>query len=219
MDASDQVIFLLKVVINIAPVAVYFLVLGQVNSQARPVVVNARADFQILTLSFVPLLVWPIPFLVEIGQWWVLIAGLAVMSAGFAQLVPATHSGWVLYNMGRTEGWDVLRQAVAARGWASRRTDRGLEIPAAGFCVEVTPFALLRNVTFRVTSLGAPVEPDRVAELEAHLRSQVARQSLLPSMIGGCLMALGVSLMIVPLWLMSRHVDAIVEVVHRLLFA
>lgn len=219
MDASDQVIFLLMVVINIAPVAVYFLVLGQANSQSQPVVVNARADFQILTLSFAPLLIWPIPFLVENDQWWALIAGLAVVSAGFARLVPATHSGWVLYNMGRGEGWSVLQKAVATRGWASRRTNRGLEIPKAGFCVEVTPFTLLRNVTFRITSLGAPVKPERVAELEAHLRSQVARQSLLPSTIGGCLMVLGVSLMIVPLWLMSRHIDAIVEVVHRLLFA
>ena len=218
MDASDQVVFLLKVVLYIAPVAVYFLALGVVNSQAQPVLVNARADFQLLTLVFIPLLVWPIPYLVVHGQWWGLLAGVALAAGGFWRLLPGSTSGWVLYNVSPDDGWRMLERAAAEMGWASRRSDGGLEGPAAGLRVEVASFALLRNASFRIVAPNG-IELDGFNRLGRALQRQVERKSLLPSMTGGCLMLLGASLMIVPLWLMSRHIQAIVEIVQRILFA
>jgi hypothetical protein len=219
MDASDQVVFLLKAVLYIAPVAVYFLALGLANSQARPVLVNARADFQLLTLVFVPLLVWPIPYLVAYGQWWGLAAGVMLAAGGFWRLLPGSTSGWVLYNVSGEDGWRMLEQAVAEMGWSARRSGHRLEVPQAGIRIEVASFALLRNMSFQVVSSGSPVTEEQFDRLRRGLQRQVNRQSLLPSTAGGCLMLLGASLMIVPLWLMSRHIQAIVEIVQQLLFA
>ncbi len=219
MDASDQVIFLLKVVINIAPVAVYFLVLGLVNSQAHPVLVNARSDFQVLTLVFVPLLVWPIPYLVDGGHWWALCCGVLIATGGFWRLLPGRADGWVLYNVTEEQGRAMLHRALSACGLASRARGGGFDVPTAGLHIEVSSFSLLRNVTLRARWNGDRIDMERFASLGVGLHRQMQRQSLLPSATGGCLMVLGVSLMIVPLWLMSRHIDAIVEIVQQLLLA
>ena len=220
MDAPEQVVFLLQVIVNLAPIAVYVLVLGLVNSQAHPVLVNARSDFQILTLVFVPLLVWPMPFLVQTGLWWVLVVGVVVVASGFRHLLPPRASGWVLYNVSEADGLAFVRDAIQARGWTTRRAGRSIDIPTAGIRLELASFGLLRNVTLRVTPLaGRHVDGRQLDALEDELRGQLAQCSLLPSATGGCLMALGVSLLIVPLWLMSRNIYAIVEVVQRFLFA
>ena len=219
MDASDQVIFLLKVMINIMPVAVYFLVLGLVNSQAQPVLVNARSDFQILTLVFVPLLVGPMPFLVEAGQWWVLLGGAAITLGGFWRFLPGRASGWVLYNVTEAQGRAMLCRALAAWGAVHQTDDRTYHVPALGMRLEVSGFSLLRNVTVRIRWRDGAVDWGRFEALGRRLHAQMQQQALLPSATGGCLMVLGVSLMIVPLWLMSHHIDAIVEIVQRLLFA
>ena len=49
MGDVQQVILLLKVVILVGPPAVYFVVLGLLNSQGVPRLVNARNDFLALT--------------------------------------------------------------------------------------------------------------------------------------------------------------------------
>ena len=109
-------------------------------------------------------------------------------------------------------------------GWTSRRSGDGLVIPAgdvrpaADVRVEVASFALLRNMTFRVVARRG-LDGDAFDRLGRALRRQAEGQALLPSTAGGCLMLLGAGLMIVPLWLTSRHIQAIVEIVQRLLFA
>ena len=57
------------------------------------------------------------------------------------------------------------------------------------------------------------------ALLRARLECALARQQLLPSLAGSCLMMLGIGIMILPLWMMSRHSEAIAEVVTRLLLS
>jgi hypothetical protein len=43
----------------------------------------------------------------------------------------------------------------------------------------------------------------------------LATQQLLPSPAGSCLLVFGIGLLMLPLWMMSHHSDAIAEVVNR----
>ena len=85
---------LLQVIINLAPIAVYFLVLGLVNSLARPMLVDARSDFLVLTLVFVPVMVWPVPFLVGNGLWWVVLVGLTIGAGAMRGSRSGARSCW-----------------------------------------------------------------------------------------------------------------------------
>ena len=56
MESVQQVILVLKVLVLVAPIAVYFMLLGLLNSQPTPRLINARSDFLILTAALCPLL-------------------------------------------------------------------------------------------------------------------------------------------------------------------
>ena len=56
-----QVVDVLMLVGNVAPVAIYFLTLGLVNSHSRPYLTTSRSDFLSLTIVLIPLFLWPLP--------------------------------------------------------------------------------------------------------------------------------------------------------------
>jgi len=221
MSAESQVLFLFKVALNLAPVAVYFLVLGLVNSHAHPRLIGARSDFLALTLVFVPILVWPVTVLATSQFWWVWVAGLLVGAGVFWKMLPDRCAGWVIYNISEFRARKVLQAALRRLGWPHTWQGRSVWLPGLGLHVDVSGFSLLKNVTLHLRPRHALTEADmrRCSELRAELETLLQEQQLLPSLTGSCLVVLGIGLMILPLWMMSRHMSAIVEVVHRLLFA
>lgn len=219
MDASDQVYFVLKVAINIAPIAIYFLVLGLVNSQAHPQLVNARSDFVTLTLVFVPALVWPVPLLVTGNYLWLLYVGLVLGLGVFLYLLPAPMSGWVVYNISEPRCRRALEQAVGRLGWGFHWQDRSLIIPQANLRIDLSSFPLLRNVSLYFRPIDGALRPERIEALRESLSARLTGFALLPSTTGACLLIVGVGLLIVPLWMVSRHMNEIVELVQKLLFA
>ncbi len=58
-----------------------------------------------------------------------------------------------------------------------------------------------------------------LAALRAGLTEALNRQQQLPLLAGSSLLLVGVGMMILPLWMMTRHSDAIAEVVSRLLLS
>ena len=60
MDTNAQVILVLKLVLNIAPPALYFVILGLVNSQSRPHLISSRNDWLALMVVFFPVLLFPV---------------------------------------------------------------------------------------------------------------------------------------------------------------
>ena len=218
MDASSQVIFLLQVIINLSPIALYFLVLGLVNSQARPWLVDARSDFIVLTLVFVPVLVWPIPGLVAGGHWAVLLIGSACGLWVFLRIVPARSSGWVVYNISETRCRRLFKTTVQSLGIDASWEGNTLRVPSTSLTIRMTAMPVLRNVSLHVEGRGRADQAllDRIQE---RFDALLAGQAMLPSLSGSCMVLMGVVLMIFPLWMMSKHMNAIVELVARLLFA
>ncbi len=216
---NDQVVFVVKVFVNVAPVAVYFLVLGLLNSQPHPRLVNGRNDFVALTLVFVPMLVWPAPVLLRHGLWPLLVAGLLAALVAFCVLLPGRWSGWVIYNVTEQRCRRHLENALAIRQLAYEKTDGAYVVAGGQLTLRIAGFALLRNVSvhFEFPSKHPPTH--LLSELREAFEAELHGLALLPSSSGACMLALGVLLLILPLWMMNTHVDAIVETITRLLFA
>ncbi|HEY3246521.1 MAG TPA: hypothetical protein VGM03_24515 [Phycisphaerae bacterium] len=217
MSAFDQVIVLLKLLCYVAPVALYFITLGLVNSQSTPRLVSARGDFLALSIALSPLLVAPIPMLWARGLAWVLPISTAAIALGLRFLLPRADSGWVIYNLGVGRGQPLVERALRRLNWAFDTSAGAIRLPDKGFHVTFSALPLLRNTTIHLHWDGA--HPDRSAlhVLREELTTALARDQQLPSISGCCLLLAGVAMMMLPLWMMSRHGEAVAEVVNQLL--
>jgi hypothetical protein len=219
MNTHDHAVFLLRLVINVAPVAVYFLAMGLVNTQSRPRLVSGRNDFIALTLVFVPVLVWPAPILIQLHLWWVLAIGLIVAAVGFWALLPPQWGNWVVYNITEHRCRRILDDALGRLGLAAHHDSTGLTVEKANLQIDLTSFGLLNNVTLYFRPIYGVRDEALLSRIRQEFAARLETVSLLPSATGACLVMVGVSLLIVPLWMMSRHMDVIVEIVSRLLSA
>lgn len=216
MDSADQVVFVLQLILVLGPLAVYFLGLGLVNSQAHPCLVNARGDFVVLAIAFIPIILAPLIMLVQHGQYLISIGVLLLVAAIFWLMLPGRRDAWVVYNIDPAEFRRVLNRALRRLGWTSASKDDAILI--APVELTLTPSALpwLRNVTLRLSGENAP---EAIEQLIAALVRELQRESMLPSATGASLVAIGAALLGVPIWYLFHHMDAIVDVVRQILFA
>lgn len=221
MDSVQQVILVLKVVLLVAPPAMYFVVLGLLNSQPTPRLVNARSDFLVLTAALGPVLLAAVPGVVRSGYGWLLVPAFAAVALGMRALMPPAGGGWVIYNLSSRRARVLLERCFRQLGWAYRDGDRddALEVPGRGLTIRLSPLPVLRNVTCHLAFTADTTRAQTTAALRARLTDALKRQQQLPSLAGSSLLLVGVGMMILPLWMMTRHSDAIAEVVSRLLLS
>ena len=165
MGDVQQVALLMKALFLVAPPAAYFVVLGLLNSQSTPRLVNSRTDFLALTAVMGPVALASVPSLVQAGYGWL--------------LVPAV--------------------VVAA--------------------VRLSALPVLRNVTCHLEFASPLDRADTTTQLEQRFVAALSHQQQLPSLAGSCLLIAGVAMMILPLWMISHHSDAVAEVVSRFLLS
>jgi hypothetical protein len=223
VDAADQVILVLQVVLTIGPVAVYFLGLGLVSSQAYPCLVSERADFVLLAVAFVPVILWPVVALVTAGGYALTAILLAAVLLLFFTLLPARTGGWVIYNLSADECRQALQRACARLGWhmepaPSGQNEEEMLIRPIGLTLMLASMPWLRNVTLRLKAPGG-LQPGDSCDLLAALSREIRRESLLPSPTGAGLVVIGATLLGFPLWYLFHHMDSIVDVVRRILLA
>ncbi len=214
MEAGVHPADVLLLAVLVAPIALYFIFLGLVNSQARPCLVSSRADFAGLTCALLPLVAAPMAALARAGMWWMVALHGLLVGLAFARLLPGRSAGWVVYNISAEHGRKIVEEALREAGWGGRwrgRTWRG-----AGGGLSLTSFPLLRNVTIH---LDPP--PDRrdpgAASLARALEGRLRGVEQLPSAGGACMVMLGVGLLMLPLWMMGRHIQDLVDAVNHLL--
>ncbi|MCP4246708.1 MAG: hypothetical protein GY778_06635 [bacterium] len=217
MNSAHQVALLLKVMLLVGPIAVYFMVLGLLNSQARPKLVNARTDFLILTAAVVPVLLVPAAPIFGQGRGWLALPLVAVAGLALWALLPRQDTGWVIYNVSAPRARVLLQRCLRDLGWAFQESGPEMNVPPLGLTIRLSGLPVLRNVTCSL-KCDRPADRARVCQLlGARLEPALARQDLLPSAAGSCLMLVGIALMILPLWMMSRHSDAVAQVVSGIL--
>jgi hypothetical protein len=218
MDAAGQVILVLKLLLFVGPVAVYFIALGLVNSQATPKIINARSDFLALTVALCPLLFWPIPSLIRAGLGWVVFVAGAVAAVGISVLLDRVRPGWVIYNLSDYRARRLLDRALRSLGWEYAWEDNRVRVDQPGLLLTLSPLPLLRNVSIHVEATTIE-QREAASQLRQRFSALLSTQQLLPSVGGSCLFLLGVGLLMLPFWMMSRHSDAIAEVVTRWLMS
>ncbi len=219
MDNAYQVAVLLKLLLLVGPIAVYFIVLGLLNSQSVPRLVDARTDFLVLTFAVCPVLLAPAPSLWQQGYGWVLAPALALAALVMRALLPRRNSGWVIYNLSVHRARVLVERCLRDLGWRFEAADGVLKVTQPGLEIRFSSLPVLRNVTCHLAFADDASRETLEARIRDRLETALSRQQLLPSLAGSCLMVVGIGLMILPLWMMSRHSDAIAEVVTRLLLS
>lgn len=221
MDATDQVVFVLQLVLTLGPLAAYFLCLGLVNSQAHPCLIPARTDFVVLAIAVIPMVMGPVLALVEFGGWWpALVAGFVVLGFMLAML-PRANSGWVVYNASLPQCRRLLCRAFQRLGLAADGSDDQVHVPEARLTVNLSSLPVLRNVTLSLKGEAAERSEGRllVQRLIQELDHEIHQESMLPSPAGASMVVIGASMLAVPMWYLCHNVDAIARAVRQIFFA
>ncbi|HKQ49985.1 MAG TPA: hypothetical protein VJZ71_18060 [Phycisphaerae bacterium] len=213
---SYQVLDVLMLVGNVAPIALYFLILGLVNSHSRPWIVTSRSDFLALTSVLIPVLLWPVPDFIR-GQLYVpLVAGLLMAVTAFWYMLPRTHAGFVVYNVAEPRCVKLLTIALRQLGLSGHWDGRVWHADSGCLSIEVRKFSLLRNVTLHFDAQNETAR-DLVPLIGHTLHARLQSVAQLPSPMGAGLVLLGVGLMILPMWMVGRHIHDLVDAVSYLL--
>lgn len=205
---SYQVVDVLLLVGNVAPVALYFLALGLVNSHSRPYLITRRADFVALTIVLVPVIFWPLPRFISAGSWWPLIPSGCLLAGVFLWMLPRAGDGFVVYNIAEAKCLRALEGALAALRWAGSWEGKTWRSDCGRLAVHVRGFAILRNVTLHVEG---PESAWACSTLGGELHRRLTSITQLPSPTGAGLVLVGLGLMILPMWTVSRHIDDLVD--------
>ncbi len=213
MDRTGEVVLILKIAMNVAPVAVYFIILGLVNSRSHVHVVTARHDWLNLAIVFFPILIWPALWLANVG--WIVSAVLALV-AGVAIIViagPGKRSGWVIYNCDRHRVMTELTTCLNHLNLDYRCHGYAISIVGHDAGLKLTEFKLLKNVTVGITGRDRQFARKLGIELQSRLSTVTAD----PPLSAACILVAGVTLLIVPLSMMVNHIDSFVKVFTNLI--
>lgn len=202
----------LKLALNIAPPALYFVILGLVNSQSRPHIISARNDWLALIIVFCPILLYPAIWLATGGHYLAGILALALAGMVIYFSLPKPQSGWVIYNCSRFRLQRSLFSALTAGGLDYEMVNSQLiHLPKHHVDLRLSSLPLLKNTTINVVS--SRPRDHLIDQLGKNLRHQLDQVENAVNPSGPALLITGTSMLILPLLMMVRHMDAFVRVV------
>ncbi len=215
MIASYQPADVLMLVGNVAPIALYFLVLGLVNSHSRPFLTTCRSDFIALTTVLMPVFLWPVPTLAGSHLWLTLAGAVVLTGFAFVKFLPRADDGFVIYNIPDAAGIRLIDDSLRAICMVGAWDGRTWTSECGRLTLHVRRFALLRNMSIHLEAQEA-YRKSVVELIGPELQSRLSRVSQLPSTTGACLVVLGAGLLILPMWMVSRHIHDLVEAMSHL---
>jgi len=217
VSAIESAILTLKVILTIAPIAAYFLTLGVVNSQACPRLVSGRQDFLLLTGTFLPIVLWPLAALFHSFGWHAVLAVLVLSAVLLRMMLPHPWKHWVIYNANADLALASVRHALDRLGWDYRQEgEAAFLLPGRHMRVEVAGIGFLNAVNLFIRTDKSDAGPDEATPLVEAVSHALRRHELLPAPAGLLLVLIGSGLMIVPMWMMTRHMRDIVETIQQL---
>jgi len=204
-EYSDE---LLQVLLTVVPVAMYFLMLGLVNSQRRPYFVSGRRDFLILALVFSPVLIRPLWWLAA-ASWPIFAVVMMLGAALFWLVLPKESTSWVIYNVSNHQFHRVLERALRGLGVQWRWRHDRIEFEDSSLEIAVSGFALLRNVT--VYLKGEPSDEPLIHKISAALEGELGHVRSRPATTGVVFLIIGAGLLAWPAFMMGQHLDVLVD--------
>jgi hypothetical protein len=199
----------LRIVTTVAPVALYFLLLGLLNTRRHPQLLTGRQDSALLTLAMSPLVIAPIIYWLGGGLQTALVCGL-VLAAGVWILTPRDRT-WVIYNLPASNVRRTTERIFRSLGVETQSTDAGLRFEDGE--VEISHFPVLRNVTLRLTG----GDGELWQKFETRLQEQLQHVETEPSPMAVTLLLLATTMIVAPMTLMVHHAPEIVRLLTDLL--
>jgi hypothetical protein len=201
-----------QIVTVVVPVAVYFLILGLLNSRRRPQLLTGRQDFALLIAALSPLVVLPAMNFLEARLLTVAAVGAAAVGA-VALLAPPGRT-WVIYNLSVPVARSAISDVLRMLGLNCLPEGSGFRIAEQDARVEIGGFPLLRNVSIRVHGGSADLSRSFHQALSRRLAVIPAPTHLMAV----SLLLVATAMLAAPLVLMASDVPEIVRIISDLLY-
>ena len=212
MIASDYFGTQMHLATVVAPVAAYFLILGLLNSRKHPQLITGRQDIVLLAVALSPALILPLADCLGGAALAMLAAALAALAVG--ALARGTSGGsYVVYNLTHKQAQQALERALSRMGIRSDCQGRRINLPDHDAYLEVSSFALLRNVSIRMRQ-GNPQLCRRLAAQLGDVLGGIEAQT--SSMAVG-LLIVATALLLTPLVTVVHRAPEIVRILTDLL--
>jgi len=208
---SEQLGLSVRIATVVVPVAVYFLILGLLNSRRHPQMLTGRLDFVLMFAALGPVFILPTVEYMSLSPLGT-VALVLVVAAGIALLAPRGGT-WVVYNLQSSEARSAVVRALGALGVDFEATRLGLRLGEPGATVSIRSFSLLRNVSIGLRGGDKDLSRRFQAELSRTLGVMDAETS--PAAMSFLLVA--TALLVAPLSLVAHRVPEIVRILTDLL--
>ena len=215
MLGTEHLTVPVRIAAVVVPVAVYFLILGLLNSRRRPQLLTGRRDFALLTIALSPLFVLPALSYFGVSPITVFLAVATVV--GCIWLLAPCGQMWVIYNIPLAQATDAVQQALLALGLEIRRMEHGFRLVGHDATVEIGGFSLLRNVSVRLRSCGDGNVSKLAGQLEQQLSQTIAGVHVEVSPMAVALLLVATGMLVAPLTLVAQRAGEIVRILTDLL--
>jgi len=207
---SEQLSFTLRVASVVAPVALYFLILGLLNSRRHPQLLTGRQDFALLIVALSPLVL--LPLLNFLGPSAPALLAATGACAGAIALAAPARGNWVMYNISPGEARKAVQNALEDLGVSARRVGRELHLPG-GAVISLGAFPLLRNVSIRLTG----GRDDFDLRLQDALAGELHNHRAETQPMAMAMLLVATAMLVAPAALMARHAPEIVRILTDIL--
>ena len=195
----------------VAPVAVYFLVLGLLNSRRHPQMLSGRLDFALMITALSPLFL--VPAVDYVGASLLGILGLLLgLAAGILLLAPR-RGNWVVYNLPASQAREAVRQTLRRLRLDFQEQPGAFRLGDDEEKVTLRSFSLLRNVSIRLHSRNEAL----LREFEGALSTLLHSTATETSLTAVSFLLVATAMLVAPLSLVAHRVPEIVRILTDLL--
>ncbi len=213
MLGSEQMSLAIQVAAVVAPVAIYFLLLGLLNSQPNPQMLNARSDFILLNAAFAPVLC--VPVLNYFGTpFWAAPVAIVMMLVVSAALAPRRTSNWVVYNITLPAAFRAAERALMTMGESFDRRDRRILLRGKDLALKFSAMPLLRNVSI---SVEGDDTTDFGKKFESLLAAQLTGIPAVATPMAVTFLLIATAMLITPLGLLADRMPEMVRIITDLI--
>ena len=207
---GQQTVLPVSIISVIVPIALYFLVLGLLNSRPHPQLLRSTEDALLLigsmALVFVPLVIQ------RIGASATVLAAAGAGLAAVAWLLMTKPAAWIVYNSSREAVRAAMTKALTAIGCDHHCSGETIDLSGGGR-ISLRHVPLLRNTSVRLTGRSHQF----ARQFEHALSGALNAERTEPNSAAAACVLIATAMLIVPLALAADRADEIVRLITGLL--